>query len=87
MWDTLSPSTFPKWRATFFVIYGRNIQSGQMGRLPPVFNRNRWCSDWKGNQYSNIKLRELLGWKPRVSYSEASKRYFEYCKEMDKKNA
>jgi nucleoside-diphosphate-sugar epimerase len=36
------------------------------GQLPPVFNRRRCAAEWKGNRYSNRKLRELLGWKPRV---------------------
>lgn len=47
------------------------------GQLPPVFNRRRWASDWKGNQYSNAKLKKLLGWEPRVLFPEASRRYFE----------
>jgi nucleoside-diphosphate-sugar epimerase len=50
------------------------------GQLPPVFNRRRWASDWKGNKYSNEKLKKLLCWSPRVPFDEASKRYFEYCK-------
>jgi nucleoside-diphosphate-sugar epimerase len=48
------------------------------GQLPPVFNRSRCSAEWKGNRYSNEKLKRLLGWSPRVSFGEASKRYFEY---------
>jgi nucleoside-diphosphate-sugar epimerase len=36
------------------------------GQLPPVFNRRRAAAEWKGNRYTNGKLRERLGWKPRV---------------------
>jgi len=50
------------------------------GQLPPVFNRRRCSAYWKGNQYSNEKLKSLLGWRPRVGFDEASKRYFEYLK-------
>ena len=35
-------------------------------QLPPVFNRRRWHSYWKSTRYSNAKLKNLLGWKPRV---------------------
>ena len=40
-------------------------------QLPPVFNRRRCAAEWKGNRYSNQKLKDGLGWKPRVSMQEA----------------
>ncbi len=41
------------------------------GQLPPVFNRRRCAAEWKGNRYSNQKLHERLGWKPRVNLKDA----------------
>ena len=41
------------------------------GQLPAVFNRRRCAAEWKGNRYSNRKLHERLGWKPRVPMNEA----------------
>jgi nucleoside-diphosphate-sugar epimerase len=41
------------------------------GQLPPAFNRRRCAAEWKGNRYSNQKLKERLGWKPRVPMNEA----------------
>jgi nucleoside-diphosphate-sugar epimerase len=41
------------------------------GQLPPVFNRRRCSAEWKGNRYSNRKLRERLGWKPRIPMTKA----------------
>lgn len=41
------------------------------GQLPSVFNRHRCSAEWKGNRYSNRKLRERLGWEPKVSMEEA----------------
>jgi len=41
------------------------------GQLPPAFNRRRCAAEWKGNRYSNQKLRERLGWKPKVSMQPA----------------
>ena len=51
--------------------------------LPLAFNRNRWASVWKGHRYSNQKLKERLGWKPKVPFDEAMKRYFDYIKECE----
>ena len=41
------------------------------GQLPPAFNRRRCVAEWGGNQYSNQKLRERLGWQPRVPMDQA----------------
>lgn len=45
------------------------------GQLPPAFNRRRCAAEWKGNTFSNRKLRERLGWAPRVDIDEAMRRY------------
>jgi nucleoside-diphosphate-sugar epimerase len=42
------------------------------GQLPPVFNRRRCSAEWKGNRYSNEKLKRMLGWRPRVPYEQAT---------------
>ncbi len=47
-------------------------------QLPPVFNRRKWSANWKGNRYSNEKIKKLLGWQQSVPFTEASNRYFEY---------
>ena len=51
------------------------------GKFAPSFNRRRCSTYWKGNRYSNQKLKDRLGWMPMVPFSEASRRYFEYVKE------
>jgi nucleoside-diphosphate-sugar epimerase len=35
-------------------------------QVPCVFNRRRCSAEWKGNRYSNQKLKDRLGWKPRI---------------------
>lgn len=45
------------------------------GQLPPAFNRRRCAAEWKGNRYSNAKLKEKLGWTPRVPMHEALERF------------
>ena len=42
-----------------------------LGQLPPAFNRRRCAAEWKGNRYSNEKLHERMGWKPRVPMEKA----------------
>ncbi len=49
------------------------------GQLPPAFNRKRWHAFWKRTRYSNRKLKERLGWTPRISMAEGLGRYFEAC--------
>jgi nucleoside-diphosphate-sugar epimerase len=40
-------------------------------RLPARYNRRHCAAEWKGNQFSNRKLRTHLGWTPRVPMGEA----------------
>jgi len=40
-------------------------------QLPPAFNRRRCDAEWKGNCYSNQKLKDRLGWKPSVPMEQA----------------
>jgi nucleoside-diphosphate-sugar epimerase len=53
--------------------YSRRSQ----GQLPPAFNRRRCAAEWKGNRFSNRKLREKVGWKPKIGIDEAMKRFLE----------
>jgi nucleoside-diphosphate-sugar epimerase len=47
------------------------------GRFPKRLNRRRCAAEWKGNRFSNQKLREQLGWRPRVPINEAMKAFLE----------
>jgi nucleoside-diphosphate-sugar epimerase len=51
------------------------------GQLPAVYNRNRWAAEWKGQRYSNRKLKSLLGWQPKVPIDQALRLYFSYIKQ------
>jgi nucleoside-diphosphate-sugar epimerase len=48
------------------------------GQLPPVFNRARARTEWAGTRYSNRKLKEVLGWRPRIPMSAALDLYLDY---------
>jgi nucleoside-diphosphate-sugar epimerase len=52
------------------------------GRVPLTFNLYRWSDDWKGHRYSSEKLKNILGWKQRVSFEEGSMRFFEFLREQ-----
>jgi nucleoside-diphosphate-sugar epimerase len=41
------------------------------GQLPPVFNRRRCSAEWKGQRFSNEKIRERVGWRPSVPMEQA----------------
>lgn len=46
------------------------------GQVPPVFNRRMCAFAWKGHRYSNRKLKDQLGWAPRVPMKQALEQYF-----------
>ena len=50
------------------------------GQLPPVFNRRMCGFAWKGHNYSNQKLKDLLGWNCKVTMERALELYFDYQK-------
>lgn len=53
-------------------------------QLPPVFSRSEWHAYWKKTDYSNEKLKKLLGWKMKVPTEEGLRRYFESCRQGEK---
>jgi nucleoside-diphosphate-sugar epimerase len=49
-------------------------------QLPPAFNRKRWHAYWKKTEYSNDKLKNHLGWAPKVRTEDGLKLFFESCR-------
>ncbi len=52
-------------------IFWEKYSKWSKGQLPPAFNRRRCAAEWKGMRYSNQKLKDRLGWKPRVPMGQA----------------
>jgi nucleoside-diphosphate-sugar epimerase len=50
------------------------------GQLPPRFNRRQCAAEWKGNRYSNAKIKKMVGWRPKISFSDACQFYFNEVK-------
>ena len=68
--------SFRSIRIPYFAGYGlcsiwEKYSKWSKGQLPPAFNRRRCVAEWKDMRYSNRKLKERLGWKPRVSMNQA----------------
>lgn len=57
------------------------------GGSPSRYNHRRWSAYWKGNTYTNEKLKRLLGWVPNVSMEEGMNRYYAYCKRTGEHDA
>jgi nucleoside-diphosphate-sugar epimerase len=64
----------------FFCYLWEKYATWSKGQLPPVFNRKRCAAYWKGNQYTNQKMKEMLGWESRVLMQDGLNRYFEFCR-------
>jgi nucleoside-diphosphate-sugar epimerase len=68
--------SFRSIRIPYFVGYGlsslwEKYSKWSKGQLPPAFNRRRCAAEWNWHRYSNQKLKDRLGWKPRVPMGEA----------------
>jgi nucleoside-diphosphate-sugar epimerase len=53
------------------------------GQLPAGFNRRRWYAEWRRTSYTNAKLKERLGWSPKVPTNEALRLYFKSCAQRE----
>jgi len=80
-------SVYVPYRISYFLCYlWEKYSTWSNGQVPPVFNRRSCVADWKRVGYSNRKIKEELGWKPRVPMDEALRRYFEYMKRSGREN-
>jgi nucleoside-diphosphate-sugar epimerase len=67
---------FSSVRVPYFLAHGlsvlwENYSKFSKGQVPPVFNRRRCAAEWKQTRFSNQKLRDSLGWKPKVGMEKA----------------
>jgi nucleoside-diphosphate-sugar epimerase len=81
MWPHFRSLSIPYPVFYFFSFVWEKYSGWSHNQLPPVFNRRRCATYWKGNTYSNQKLKTLLGWMPRICCEEAIRNYFELAEE------
>jgi nucleoside-diphosphate-sugar epimerase len=63
--------SFPYFLASALTNLWEKYSKQSKGQLPPAFNRHRCAAEWGGHRYSNEKLHQKLGWKPRVPMEQA----------------
>jgi len=68
--------SFRSIRIPYFAGYGlcslwEQYSHWSKGQFPPAFNRRRCSAEWKSQRYSNKKLKERVGWRPRVPMDHA----------------
>ena len=80
-WFLSIPMPYPAW--FLFCYLWEKYSKWSEGQLPPVFNRRMCSVYWKGNSYSNVREKELLGWNPRMTMSEGLQKYFTYMREVE----
>ena len=61
----------PYWLAYGACFLWEKYSKWSKGQLPPVFNTRRCAAEWKSQRYSNEKLKERVGWRPRVPMKQA----------------
>jgi len=70
--------SIPYWLFYFLCYLWESYAEWSHGQLPSVFNRRKCAAYWKGNRYSNDKLKSRLGWEPSVPFEEAMRLYFDH---------
>ncbi len=80
---TKFPSVYIPHALNYFLCYlWEKYSKWSKGQLPPVFNRKKYCSYWKGVRYSNLKIKNGLGWIPKVPFNEALEKYFDFQRKV-----
>jgi nucleoside-diphosphate-sugar epimerase len=72
----------PHFMSFAFCWLWQRYSAWSQGQLPPTFNCRRWQAEWKKTRYTNDKLKQRLGWEPRVPTSEGLMRHFQSCREV-----
>jgi nucleoside-diphosphate-sugar epimerase len=64
-----------------FCLIWEKYSKWSRGQLPAVYTRREWAATWKKTRFSNRKLKELVGWAPRVPTMDGLRRFFQSSKE------
>lgn len=68
------PVPYPAWY--FFCLLWEKYVKWSQEQLPPAFNRRKCAAYWKGQKYSNLKLKDKLGWSQKVPFDRAIAKTF-----------
>ena len=67
----------PHFASYLLCLLWEKYSSWSHGQLPPVYNRRQWRASWKKTRYPNDKIKNRLGWVPKVSTNDGLQQYFE----------
>lgn len=65
----------------FFCFLWEKYSQWSQGQLPPLLTRAEWAAFWKPTRFSNQKLKNRLGWTPKISTSQGMQLFFEGCRQ------
>ena len=54
------------------------------GQLPALLSRAEWAAFWKPMRFTNQKLKNRLGWTPKISTEKGMQVFFESCRQNTK---
>jgi 2-alkyl-3-oxoalkanoate reductase len=72
----------PYFAAYLLSAFWEKYSKWSKGQLAPAFNRRRCAAEWKGNRFSNKKIRSLLGWTPRSDLKRSMKEFLDQFPEQ-----
>jgi nucleoside-diphosphate-sugar epimerase len=71
----------PHFGSYLLCLLWEKIAVWSQGQLPAIYNRRQWAAMWKRTEYSNEKIKKMLGWTPQVCTAKGLKQYFASCRE------
>lgn len=74
----------PKPLSFLLFVFWEKFSFWSRGQIPPVYTRREWLAYYRKTRFSNLKLKQKTGWKPRVSTVEGLKKFFDYCRSVKK---
>jgi nucleoside-diphosphate-sugar epimerase len=78
------PSLYiPHFASYLLCLLWEKYSAWSQGQLPPVYGRSAWHANWKLTTYSNEKLKQRLGWTPRIPTSEGLRIYLAACRQRE----
>lgn len=75
----------PKPAGLLFCLFWHKLSTWSRGQVPSAFTYREWAAYWKKTFYSNKKIKEKLGWQPKVSTRDGLEKFYSYCREFKKR--
>lgn len=70
----------PHWTSYLLCLLWEKFSKWSRGQIPPVYTRREWAAYWKKTSYSNLKIKKMVGWEPKIPMEESLRLFFESCR-------